>query len=126
WIACARDSGREYREQAPGRDRATATEVLAFAFGYHRGRRQAPDPRPVADRLGCAKGRAPRTWRGVERASCDYHRERRRREDEETMAKQPKRPEAIPVDPQDLQPNHRWHRPLQAPGISQVDFEERV
>jgi hypothetical protein len=25
----------------------------------------------------------------------------------------------------DLDPGHRWHRPLQAPGITQVDFEER-
>src|SRR5215210_7130242 len=28
------------------------------------------------------------------------------------------------VDPAD--PNHRWERPLQAPGRMQVDFEERV
>ena len=42
------------------------------------------------------------------------------------MPKNSKHPEAIPVDPEDLNPGHRWHRPLQAPGISQVDFEERV
>ena len=28
------------------------------------------------------------------------------------------------VDPAD--PNHRWERPLQAPGRMQVDFEERI
>jgi len=32
----------------------------------------------------------------------------------------------LPVDEGDLDPGHRWHRPLQAPGITQVDFEERV
>ena len=42
------------------------------------------------------------------------------------MPRKSKRPEAIPVDAADLNPGHRWHRPLQAPGISQVDFEERV
>lgn len=45
------------------------------------------------------------------------------------MAKRPTRPtkpQFIPVDPDDLKPAHRWHRPLQAPGITQVDFEERV
>jgi Xaa-Pro dipeptidase len=42
------------------------------------------------------------------------------------MAKQSKHPEAIPVDPADLNPGHRWQRPLQAPGIMQVDFEERI
>ena len=26
----------------------------------------------------------------------------------------------------DIDPNHQWHRPLQAPGHTQVDFEERV
>jgi Xaa-Pro dipeptidase len=31
-----------------------------------------------------------------------------------------------PVDEADLDPGHRWQRPLQAPGITQVDFEERV
>ncbi len=45
------------------------------------------------------------------------------------MAKRPTRPTKprfTPVDPDDLKPAHRWHRPLQAPGITQVDFEERV
>ncbi|MGQ0526027.1 MAG: M24 family metallopeptidase, partial [Betaproteobacteria bacterium] len=42
------------------------------------------------------------------------------------MAKKAKRPQFIPVDPDDLKPMHQWHRPLQAPGITQVDFEERV
>jgi Xaa-Pro aminopeptidase len=42
------------------------------------------------------------------------------------MAKKPKKPEFIPVNESDLNPSHRWHRPLQAPGITQVDFEERV
>ena len=26
----------------------------------------------------------------------------------------------------DIDPNHQWKRPLQAPGHTQVDFEERV
>jgi Xaa-Pro aminopeptidase len=30
------------------------------------------------------------------------------------------------IKPEDIDPHHRWHRPLQAPGITQVDFEERV
>jgi Xaa-Pro dipeptidase len=30
------------------------------------------------------------------------------------------------VRPEDIDPRHRWDRPLQAPGHSQVDFEERV
>ena len=42
------------------------------------------------------------------------------------MAKKPGKPKFIPVDADDLKPMHRWHRPLQAPGITQVDFEERV
>src|SRR6201988_4818986 len=42
------------------------------------------------------------------------------------MAKNPKKPEFTPVNEADLNPGHRWHRPLQAPGITQVDFEERV
>src|SRR6185295_2999455 len=42
------------------------------------------------------------------------------------MAKKAKRPQFVPVDPDDLKPMHQWHRPLQAPGITQVDFEERV
>src|ERR1700752_2271842 len=42
------------------------------------------------------------------------------------MAKNPKKPEFTPVNESDLNPSHRWNRPLQAPGITQVDFEERV
>jgi Xaa-Pro dipeptidase len=30
------------------------------------------------------------------------------------------------VRPDDINPHHRWDRPLQAPGTTQVDFEERV
>ena len=42
------------------------------------------------------------------------------------MARRAGKPSFIPVDENDLAPGHRWHRPLQAPGITQVDFEERV
>ena len=42
------------------------------------------------------------------------------------MARKAGKPSFIPVDENDLEPAHRWHRPLQAPGITQVDFEERV
>jgi Xaa-Pro aminopeptidase len=42
------------------------------------------------------------------------------------MATKPKRPEFFPVNEDDLKPAHQWHRPLQAPGTTQVDFEERV
>jgi hypothetical protein len=42
------------------------------------------------------------------------------------MAKKSKKPEFVPVNEGDLNPYHQWHRPLQAPGITQVDFEERV
>ena len=42
------------------------------------------------------------------------------------MAKKPNKPEFLPVNEDDLKPSHRWHRPLQAPGTTQVDFEERI
>jgi Xaa-Pro dipeptidase len=42
------------------------------------------------------------------------------------MARKTGKPSFIPVDENDLEPGHRWARPLQAPGITQVDFEERV
>src|SRR6059036_1605330 len=42
------------------------------------------------------------------------------------MAKKLNKPEFLPVNEDDLKPGHRWHRPLQAPGTTQVDFEERV
>src|SRR4249920_1417009 len=42
------------------------------------------------------------------------------------MAKKSRKPEFVPVNESDLNPYHQWHRPLQAPGITQVDFEERV
>src|SRR5438034_994543 len=35
-------------------------------------------------------------------------------------------PLARPVSAEDVDPRHRWDRPLQAPGHMQVDFEERV
>ena len=41
------------------------------------------------------------------------------------MAK-PKRREPRIVRPDDIDPKHRWDRPLQAPGRTQVDFEERI
>ncbi len=37
-----------------------------------------------------------------------------------------KRPEPRIVRPDDIDPQHNWSRPLQAPGHTQVDFEERV
>src|ERR671937_13688 len=42
------------------------------------------------------------------------------------MAKKLDKPEFLPVSEEDLKPAHKWHRPLQAPGTTQVDFEERV
>ena len=42
------------------------------------------------------------------------------------MAKKSAKPQFLPVSEADLKPAHRWHRPLQAPGTTQVDFEERV
>ena len=42
------------------------------------------------------------------------------------MAKKARRPEPKVVRPDDIDPNYRWDRPLQAPGRTQVDFEERV
>src|SRR5688572_23357462 len=42
------------------------------------------------------------------------------------MARKTGKPRFIPVDERDLEPAHRWRRPLQAPGISQADFEDRV
>ncbi len=37
-----------------------------------------------------------------------------------------KRKEPKIVRPDDIDPHHRWDRPLPAPGHTQVDFEERV
>ena len=42
------------------------------------------------------------------------------------MAKKVHPPEPKRVRPDDVDPHHRWDRPLQAPGRTQVDFEERV
>ena len=42
------------------------------------------------------------------------------------MAKKLNKPEFLPVNEDDLKPAYKWHRPLQAPGTTQVDFEERV
>src|SRR4051794_15826890 len=36
------------------------------------------------------------------------------------------RPEPKIIRPDDIDPKHRWDRPLQAPGRTQVDFEERI
>ena len=40
------------------------------------------------------------------------------------MAKSHKEPKII--RPDDIDPHHRWDRPLQSPGHTQVDFEERI
>ena len=37
-----------------------------------------------------------------------------------------KRAEPKVIRPDDIDPHHRWDRPLQSPGHTQVDFEERV
>ena len=42
------------------------------------------------------------------------------------MASKARPPEPRRVRPDDVDPHHRWDRPLQAPGRTQVDFEERV
>src|ERR1041384_6077547 len=42
------------------------------------------------------------------------------------MARGKRRGEPSVVRPDDIDPKHRWDRPLQAPGRTQVDFEERV
>src|SRR6476646_499426 len=42
------------------------------------------------------------------------------------MAKSTRRPEPKVVRPDDIDPKHRRDRPLQAPGRTQVDFEERI
>src|SRR5258706_7813265 len=42
------------------------------------------------------------------------------------MARKQDAPKARPVTAEDVDPRHRWDRPLQAPGHTQVDFEERV
>ena len=42
------------------------------------------------------------------------------------MARKDRRPAPMPVTDDDVDPRHRWDRPLQAPGHMQVDFEERV
>src|SRR3989440_2188905 len=42
------------------------------------------------------------------------------------MAKKSRPPQPKQIRPDDIDPHHRWDRPLQAPGRTQVDFEERV
>jgi Xaa-Pro dipeptidase len=42
------------------------------------------------------------------------------------MARKAQRPQPKKIRPDDIDPHHRWDRPLQAPGRTQVDFEERV
>src|SRR5438105_3005506 len=42
------------------------------------------------------------------------------------MARSARPPEPKEVRPDDIDPHYRWDRPLQAPGRTQVDFEERV
>jgi Xaa-Pro aminopeptidase len=42
------------------------------------------------------------------------------------MASNKRRPEPKIIRPDDIDPKHRWDRPLQAPGRTQVDFEERI
>src|SRR5467141_3690680 len=42
------------------------------------------------------------------------------------MARKQDAPSPRPVTDADVDPRHRWDRPLQAPGHTQVDFEERV
>jgi Xaa-Pro dipeptidase len=42
------------------------------------------------------------------------------------MAKKGGPPQPKRVRPDDVDPHHRWDRPLQAPGRTQVDFEERI
>src|SRR5213078_1803547 len=42
------------------------------------------------------------------------------------MASRSRHPEPKIVRPDDVDPAHRWDRPLQAPGRTQVDFEERI
>src|SRR5438445_10488398 len=41
------------------------------------------------------------------------------------MVSKSRHPEPRIVRPDDIDPGHRWDRPLQAPGRTQVDFEER-
>ena len=58
----------------------------------------------MAKKQGKAKAAAPRIRKG-----------------DQTKLVEPK---IVHLD--DVNPDHRWHRPLQAPGHTQVDFEERV
>src|SRR5262249_22447828 len=51
--------------------------------------------------------------------------ERRSSPREDTVARKQPASDPSPVT-SDLDPRHRWDRPLQAPGHMQVDFEERV
>src|ERR671924_978965 len=48
------------------------------------------------------------------------------RETEDRMPRKSQPPMARLVSAEDVDPRHRWDRPLQAPGHTQVDFEERV
>src|SRR5256885_6551129 len=48
------------------------------------------------------------------------------RSEKKPMAKPKKTTEPKIIRPDDIDPHHNWKRPLQAPGHTQVDFEERI
>src|SRR5206468_3802560 len=60
------------------------------------------------------------------RGAGDPPAEARLQKEAPTMARKQDAPSPRPVTDADVDPRYRWDRPLQAPGHTQVDFEERV
>src|SRR5262249_55587452 len=93
-------------------------------------RPQLPDPRFRGVPVGTRREPHARTRQGSGSARASRRRRAAARDprfaEGRSMKKKKDAPAFLPVDERDLDPGHRWHRPLQAPGITQVDFEERV
>src|SRR5262245_14681324 len=113
-LRCADPRGhharRRHRKGAPSRHRGIRREHRAQDLPELRSRtaREAAGPcSTVADSVRASDGLVPSRAEGG------------------TMARKHSTSIAKPVS-SDVDPGHRWDRPLQAPGHMQVDFEERV
>src|SRR5688500_17744193 len=108
---------------APGCPRGAAQDRRDYARGHCRrggnlvGARLAPAAARLAGRAAQARRGRRRQRNG--RAPAPPHQSRLRLES-------PARGDRMGNSPDEVDPKHRWDRPLQAPGRTQVDFEERV
>ena len=116
--------------QHPRHD-ACAREALVRPAGRGQGRTVArPRARPGRNphrARNCAASTRRRKRRSTTRSSTSISRITRRRSASRSRAwRSASDREPTIVRPDDIDPHHRWDRPLQAPGHTQVDFEERV